>query len=306
MKYIPAAVANKFGRQLLHLQKHSPRIAFAGGLAAGAGSIVLACRSTLKLSETLAEFEEKKDLSELLHEQFQQGMGTGHEEKYDDKEYAKDQMVIKVKTVLAVTKLYAPAAGLAMLSVALLTGSHVTLNKRNASLTAAYAGLDKTFNQYRERVVDELGKDKDDEFRYGTRVVEEVTETADGKKKTVKKIKVADNEMSDYARFFDKFCSNWSPSPEENMFFLKAQLGYMNNLLHSRGHVFLNDVYDALGLERTRAGAVVGWVLDNGDNYIDFGIFDDKKNDHVRDFVNGRENSILLDFNVDGVIFDKI
>lgn len=306
MKMIPVSVANRFGRQLLHLQKNSPKIAFAGGLAAGAGSIVLACRSTLKLSDTLDEFETRKLVSENLHK-MQGQPGYEVEEEYTDKQYAHDQMVIKVKTVLAVTKLYAPAAGLAMLSVALLTGSHVTLTKRNASLTAAYASVDQAFEKYRERVRVDQGEDRDREYRYGTRTVEEVTETADGKKKTVKKTRVADHEMSDYARFFDKFCPNWSPSPEQNNFFLKAQMGYLNNLLQARGHVFLNEVYDAIGIERSQAGAVVGWVLDQGgDNYIDFGIFDDDKNERVRDFVNGRENSILLDFNVDGVIFDKI
>ena len=51
--------------------------------------------------------------------------------------------------------------------------------------------------------------------------------------------------------------------------------------------------------------AVVGWVLGNGDNCIDFGIWD-SANEKARDFVNGREGAILLDFNVDGVIYDLI
>jgi hypothetical protein len=63
-----------------------------------------------------------------------------------------------------------------------------------------------------------------------------------------------------------------------------------------------------LGIDRSKAGSVVGWVITKegtGDNFIDFGVFDGD-NPRARDFVNGREGSILLDFNVDGVIYDKI
>lgn len=301
MKLIPVAVTNKFGRQLLHFRKHSPQVAFAGGVVAGLTSTVLACRATLKLSDTLANAEELKAKAEALH-------ADGTNEEYPTKEYSRDLTVIKVKTILNVTKLYAPAAGLAMISVALLTGSHVTLNRRNASLTAAYASVDQAFEKYRQRVVEQLGGDADRDFRYGTEVVSETVEGDDGKKKTVKHTRVDSSQApSKYARFFDEMCNDWKSNPEYNRAFLHCQQQYANDMLRARGHVFLNEVYDALGIPRTKEGQVVGWVLDgNGDGFVDFGIFDDLTNPRVRDFVNGREYSILLDFNVDGLIYDKI
>lgn len=300
MRIIPTSIATKFGRPLLHLQKTSPQIMFAGGVVAGVTSTVLACRATLKVSDVLAGAEELKLKAEMLHDE-------GKNETYDDKTYAKDLTVIKVKTILTLTKLYAPAAGLAMVSVALLTGSHVTLNKRNASLTAAYASVDQAFSKYRERVKDQLGEDVDREMRYGTRTDSETVEDKDGKKKVVKHTRVSDETPSQYARFFDQMCPDFKKNSEYNMIFLKAQQNYANDMLQARGHVFLNEVYDMLGLERSGAGAVVGWVHGKGgDDYIDFGIFDDRTNERVRDFVNGLEAAILLDFNVDGVIYDKI
>jgi hypothetical protein len=300
MKILPASVANKFARPLLHLQKTSPQLMFAGGVVAGVSSTVLACRATLKVSDVLENAEELKQKAEVLHDT--------DPESYDDKTYAKDLTVIKVKTILTLTKLYAPAAGLAMVSVALLTGSHVTLNKRNASLTAAYASVDQAFSKYRERVKDQLGVEVDQEMRYGTRQISETVEGTDGKKKVVKHTRVSDSEPSLYARFFDQLCSDFKKNPEYNMIFLRAQQNYANQMLQARGHVFLNEVYDMLGIPRTGAGAVVGWVhgKGTGDDYIDFGIFDDKTNERVRDFVNGREEAILLDFNVDGVIYELI
>lgn len=299
MKLIPVKVASKFGRQLLHLKKHSPQIAFVGGVTAGLASTVLACRATLKLSDVLQDAEDLKDKAAQL---------VGEKADYTDKMYAKDLTVIKIKTILNVSKLYAPSAGLAMISIALLTGSHVTLNRRNASTAAAYAAMDQAFEKYRQRVVEQLGTDADQGFRYGTEIVSETVEGDDGKKKTVKHTRVdTDGKPSLYARFFDDRCNDWKRNAEYNRAFLHCQQNFANDKLRMNGHIFLNEVYDALGIPRTKEGQVVGWVLDgNGDGFVDFGIFDDLTNPHVREFVNGREYSILLDFNVDGLIYDQI
>lgn len=112
--------------------------------------------------------------------------------------------------------------------------------------------------------------------------------------------------VSHYARWFNEKCVAWSKDPEQNKFFLLQQQHYANEKLKVRGYLFLNDVYDMLGIPRTKAGQVVGWIYDpndpNRDSYVDFGLF----NHNNEDFVNGYENSILLDFNVDGMILDRI
>lgn len=298
MRIIPKAASNKFGRQILQLQKASPQVMFGAGIVGVVGAGVLACRATLKVSDTLDKHEELRQKAMALAE---------GDAEYASESYKKDMTVIKVKTILDLTKLYAPAVGLGAISVALLTGSHVTLNRRNASLSAAYAAVDKAFDQYRDRVRAELGENADRNFRYGVETVEEKIETDDGKKKTIKHERVADGQPSMYARFFDETCPNWQRNPDYNKAFLLAQQAYANNMLKARGHVLLNDVYDALGFDRTKAGAIVGWVLDGkGDGFVDFGVFDNIANPHVKDFVNGREYSLLLDFNVDGVVYDKI
>jgi hypothetical protein len=304
MKLVPAAVANKIGRPLLHLQKASPQVMFAGGIIAGGAGVVLACRSTLKLSGVLDKYDELRLKAEAVHgnpDLLPEG------EHYDEKAYAKDLTVIKVKTIIDVTKLYAPAAGLLMISAALLTGSHVTLNRRNASIAAAYAATDKAFKEYQERVTDKYGREVHDEMRYGSRTVEETVEGTDGKKKTIKHKQVADGLPSQYARFFDELCEPHKKDPEINKIFLQSQQSYFNDLLKVKGYVFLNDVYRALDIPETKAGQMVGWVVGkDGDNYVDFGIFDNIANPEVRRFVNGHEHSILLDFNVDGIILDHL
>ena len=210
-------------------------------------------------------------------------------------------------------KLYAPAVILGTVSIAAILGGHNILRKRNIALAAAYTAVDKGFKEYRGRVIERFGEELDKELKYNIKAkeIEETVVNEDGTETTVKKtVNVADpNTTSIYARFFDDGCTGWTKDPEYNLMFLKDQQRYANDILKSRGHLFLNEVYDMLGIPRSTAGAVVGWIYDEkcpvGDNFVDFGIYDlyDEKK---RDFVNGYERTILLDFNVDGEIYKMI
>ena len=196
------------------------------------------------------------------------------------------------------------------LSLVFLASNNI-LRKRNIALAAAYATVDTSFKEYRNRVIDRFGKELDRELKYNikSKEIEETVVDDKGKEKTVKKtIEVADpNTYSDYARFFDDGCIGWDKDAEYNLMFLKQQQNYANEMLKSKGHLFLNEVYDMLGIPRTKAGQVVGWIYDEknpvGDNFVDFGLYDMHR-EAVRDFVNGYERTILLDFNVDGNIWE--
>jgi Family of unknown function (DUF6353) len=294
MSLVPEAINNVVARNALLAQRSSPGVLLGVGIVGMVGSTVLACRATLKMEEVLDETRGKLEMAKTLE----------HVE-YSEKDRKRDISLIYFQTGVKVTRLYSPAIIVGVISIAALTKSHNILTSRNAALTAAYTALDKGFNEYRSRVIEKYGEDQDRDFRYGTEQVE-VVDPKTNKKKIVKR--VSSDEPSIYARFFDQSSSSWSKEPEYNLIFLKAQQNYANDLLHARGHVLLNDVYDMLGIPRSKAGAVVGWVLSrNGttDDFVNFGVFEDRS-DKVRDFVNGREGAILLDFNVDGIIYDKI
>lgn len=292
-KFVPAAVTTRFARQLLIAQKNSPQILFGVGIASGITSTVLACRATLKLDEVLAQAEE-------IETKAKQTLDSEMFENYTVKDYNKDLAIVKIRTVAKVAALYGPAIGAGAIAVACFAGGQAVLTKRNFALTAAYGALDKGFKEYRERVEKELGVDKERELRYAT---EETKVEEDGKTKKVHNVTKAGGSI--YAKFFDEYTKNWKPEPEYNRIFIRAQQQYANDLLNARGHLLLNEVYDMLGIERSSAGCVVGWLKGaGGDDYVDFGVFNDDP--AHRDFVNGREPSILLDFNVDGTIYDKI
>ena len=293
LKSIANVITSKVGRQVLTVQKHSPVILFAAGVVGMVGTVVLASRATLKLEEVLDETQDDLEKARTLESA-----------KYSEEDRRRDIFIIYARTAGKITRMYGPAVIVGGLSIAALTGSHIVLTRRNLAITAAYAALDRGFRQYRERVVAELGTEKDRQFRYAMEDHEIVEETDTGPQ--IRAIKqMGANSASVYARFFDEGNVNWKRERSYNQMFLSCQQNYANDLLNSRGHVLLNDVYDMLDIPRSKEGCVVGWVLGNGDDHIDFGVFEGNRDSGMR-FVTGQERSILLDFNVDGLVYDKI
>ena len=287
------------------VEKHSPEILMGVGVVGVVATTVTACRATMKLNDILDECVETREKIKSVQE------NPEYDDRYSDEDAQKDLTINYVQTGVKIAKLYAPSVALGVLSVGCLVGSHSVMQKRNAALSAAYLTVDKSFKEYKQRVIDRVGEEVEKEIRYGIKA-EEVVETVtdeDGNETTVTEtVKMMNpNLYSDYARFFDEASPYWQKDPEYNLVFLKAQQQYANDLLRAKGRLFLNDVYDMLGIEKTKAGQIVGWVYDpenpNGDNFVDFGIYDMSK-ERVRAFVNGYEATILLDFNVDGNIWD--
>lgn len=306
-------LSRAFGRVGFQLKKHSPEILLATGVIGGVASAVLACKATTKINGIL---EETKEKVEMIHEGVDAGQVIGIEDgetkivEYSKEDGTKDLAIVYAQTGMKLLKLYGPSLALGAASLGCILASHNIVHKRNLALGAAFAAIDTSFKEYRGRVKERFGEQLDRELKYNikTQEIEETVVDEKGKEKTVKKtINTADpNNYSDYARFFDEYCVGfWHKNAEDNLFFLKQQQNWANEKLKTRGYLFLNEVYEMLGIPVTKAGQVVGWVYDSdrGDGYVDFGIYN-LYNEKARDFVNGRERSILLDFNVDGNIWE--
>lgn len=287
------------------IEKHSPEILMGVGVVGVVATTVTACRATMKLNDILDECTETRDKIKSVQE------NPNYEDRYTEEDAQKDLTINYVQTGVKIAKLYAPSVALGVFSIGCLLGSHNVMQKRNAALSAAYLTVDKSFKEYKQRVIDRVGEEVEKEIRYGIKAeeIETTVQNEDGNETTATEtVKTMDpNLYSDYARFFDESSPYWQKDPEYNLMFLKAQQQYANDLLRAKGRLFLNDVYDMLGIEKTKAGQIVGWVYDYdnpvGDNFVDFGIYDMSK-ERVRAFVNGYEATILLDFNVDGNIWD--
>ena len=286
------------------LKKHSPEILVAAGVTGTVVSTVMACKATTKAGAIL---EETKQQMEQINEVAE----TVDASKYSEEDKRKDAAIVYTQTALKFVKLYGPSVAVGALSISAILFGHKILKKRNIALAAAYKAVDTGFKQYRDRVIEALGEDIDKEFKYGVKAKEIEKKVVDekGKEKTVKEIvNVVDpNNISEFAVIFDCGNDGWDKDPQISKYFLLQQQNYANDKLKTRGYLFLNEVYEMLGFQKTKAGQVVGWVYDEkdpiGDNFVDFGIFD-MTNPATVNFVNGIERSILLDFNVDGNILE--
>ena len=333
MNAIRTVATRAYGRGSLLLMKHGPTILVGAGVVGIGAMGVMIYKAARKQDAYLAESDE---LLKKIHDARKFAPESYSEEKYNE-----ELSRAYINRAGRFVKLYGPAIAVGALSVGCILKSHFVLKGRNVALIAAYKVLDDGFRKYRARVVTEFGPEVDTAMRHGI-VQDEVTKTCTAVDENGKVVESETKEVlnvlpkdgpSIYAREFnEQTSSEYRRDPNFNKDFLILQQRIFNEKLKRVGHVFLNDVYDALGLERSPAGQVVGWVygghrepgkngLDNltpGDDHIDFGLMDVKatwyRNINVNDtigqerwdFMNGYISSILLDFNVDGVIYDKI
>jgi hypothetical protein len=301
-----------FGRKIgFTIKKYSPEILMGLGITGGIGSVYLACKATTKVEGIIEKKKEFLDEADKLLQD--------ETVEYTEEDAKKDIKVLNIKTNFEIIKNYAPSLVLGGLSIASILTSHNIMKKRSLALAAAYTAVDNGFKNYRNNVVDRFGEEIDKELRYNIKekTVEQKYIDKKGKEKVKEeKVKVVDtlSGISEYARFFDEAnivnpSFEYRKDPEYNKKYLMYQQRLANDMLRARGHLFLNEVYDMLGFDRSRAGQIVGWTYDkNIEQKIDFGIFDltglsDKMQESKKDFVNGKEYTILLDFNVDGPIY---
>ncbi len=299
---IMKSVTGVASKTVMKLKKHSPEILVVAGIAGTVVSAVLACKATTKVAGIL---DETKGTLNTIHDGMETGAINGKE--YTTEDGKKDTAVVYVQTGMKLAKLYGPAIILGTLSITSILASNNILRKRNVALGAAYAAIDKSFKEYRGRVIERFGEQVDTELKYGIKAkkFEEIeVDPETGKEKKVKKTAmVADpNLQSDYAVYFDSKSRNYENNPDYNRMFLKAQQAFANDKLQTRGHLFLNEVLDDLDLPRTPAGQIVGWTKDGPDGYVNFRIVEVE-----RETEDGRhEPALLLDFNVEGNIWEKM
>lgn len=276
------------GRAGLVLSKHAPTILTAAGTVGFIGTTVLASKATLKVEETIAE---EAALLVKVHEAHEEG-------KLTDKYATRDKVILYTRMSTKLGKLYAPALILGAASIASLITGHGIMLKRNASLAAAYAAVDQAFKTYKKKIEAKFGKDAVLDALVST-TEEELTRN----EPTLEAIAAVD-AVSPYGVIFDEDNHNWSADEDLSALHLKCQEQYANDILQTRGHIFLNEVYKMLGFPHTPAGAVTGWVKGQGDDFVDFNIQDGIFEGEDK---NGRTvTKWALDFNVDGVMYDKI
>ena len=309
--------ASKYGYKL---KKASPTLMIVGAAIGGVTATVLACKATIKAQDILAEHNAAVESIHTAKEQIANGeIQLSEGETYTEKDYKNDITTTYVQTGLKLAKVYAPAVTLGVASLGCMFGSHHIMSKRNASLTAAYIALDKAFEEYKGRVTDRFGSRVQEELEHNVKAVEIESKKTneDGTEEVIKEYKdVAMQHTSPYTLIYDESISSWDKDAQLNMSKLIQAQAAANRRLKNNGHLFLNEVIDILdpyghGSHHTPEGQIVGWIYDPTnpmkESAVDFGITNYvENNDALNNFIDGFERSVMLRFNCDGPIIDKI
>lgn len=293
---------------VFEVKKYAPEILISLGIVGAATSTVLACKGTIEAQEIMKEAKEiKSDIDECSKH-------IGDEDyKYDEKTHREDLVKFYYQTGSKLAKIYAPSVAIGAASIGCIIFSHSIMKNRLGTVLAAYTALDNYFRQYRKRIQEKFGTNKELEAYHGVKELKGSFEDGDDvilKAKNDDKLSKIDG-YSIYARCFDEYNENWKDNPEYNLDFLRGVLRYLNSKLVRDRFVTLNEAYAELGFKPTQAGQIVGWTYepdrkDGGDNCISFGLYNTDHCPALGDFINGNTSAVFLDFNVDGVIIDKI
>ena len=288
-----------FYKGVFKVKQHSPEILIAVGAVSIVAGVVCACKATLKSQNVLSE---AKVAIDDIHEHTVEDDKVESTEDLTKNDAGKALIKVYASTSFDLVKLYAPAFILVAGGIGCMVGSHYIMRKRNAAAIAAYTAVCKSFEEYRNRVAERYGEDAEKQIRTGAIISD--SENNETSSEQPKKSKSADP----FSILFDETNEHWEKDSSYNLVFLRSVQNAANAKLKRKGHLFLNEVYDLLGVPNTPAGQFAGWIYDRTkpDIYSAVNLGLDSDDPQTKDFVEGYERSVWLTFNVKENILDKI
>lgn len=285
-------------------EKHSPEILCVAGVIGGVVGAVMACKASTKITEVV---EDTKTALEAIDAGAE--IIEIHGEDHTVKEHGESVRFVYLRTAWVITKMYGPALIVGGMSIASIFASNNILRKRTLAIGAAYATLDKSFKDYRERVIERFGSDVDEELKMGVKAMkieETVVDPETGKEKKVKKtVKVTDaNLASPWAEYFDHRSLTYDRNNDFNLCFLGAQETYLTNKLGVKGWISYNDIMEAIDMPYAfkPEGQYFGVSKNGPDGYVNL-----RAKIVQRINEDGTvEDAIVIDPNIEGDILNKI
>ena len=272
-----------YGKVSFFCKEYSPQIHFVLGVIAFAETCRSFYNAKPKYEQVMKEYHEELAKQKEAEEKADNVPGGG-QIRYPEEDRKADRRTIKLKTGVKVVKVFAGPTVKAAVTLTLFRRGFGILEARNKGLTEVASAL--------------------------AMAPEKKVELTDGESTEVAKTDEPEYEIctDPVVKEFDRKNPNFSDMMENNRFFLQQKQNYCNLLLHSRGYLFLNEVFELLDMEKTEAGQVIGWkyynettdALKNGaSNFVSFGIFDTDDPVAGPVFAGARLERVMLRFNVD-------
>lgn len=280
-------------RQVFAVKKHIPDILTAVGIGGVLTGTVLACKATTRIKPIIDEHEDKVTYIHVVDEKV-----------LPKNEKGKELLKVYGETGFELLKLYGPAIAVDICSILCIISSDRKMKRNTLALGAGYSALMNEYLGYRKKVAEKYGKEAELEIYRGDKYVVDKN-----KEENTVNVRVNSMDVGEYTKLFDETSRYYTKTPAINFAFLRKKQDEANQLLKRRGYLFYNEVLKMLDLPLVSEGDYIGWVYDNrviaGNNYVDFGLTD-FSSESVRYFINGRESIVMLNFNVDGYIYDSI
>lgn len=321
---LTTSISRSTGMLGLKVQAHSPELLIAGGVVTLIGGVVVACMASHKVDDVIDEH--CKAVGEIHDQEAEENEAIDSEDNTSEgaeakKSVQKDLTYTYFRTGLKFVKLYAPAVCLIGLSLTCFLSSNNILQKRNVALSSAFTALSQEFSDYRERVAARIGETAEKEIHYNLESETVDVKTKDENGKTVTEKQTTYSALSNapgsmYARYFNKQTSiYYKRNHMYNEDFLKCSYENLNNLLKARGYLFLNEVYQELGMPIVDYGQMAGWIYDPDSrirpSHSDTDLLDLRIQEVIEPFNPldpdaKRENIWMIDPNVEGNILGYI
>lgn len=298
-KFVPKRLTRFTGKSSVKLSKHAPTILVVGGTVGLVATAFVAARAVRKAEPVLAQHKVDRATVGPIPKK-----GTVSN---DDRKLIQVAVIeTYYNTTIGLAKVYGPAISLGVLSAASILYGHKLIHGRHLATLAAYSGLSEQFAAYRGRVRQTLGEKVEKDIYDGAhgQYVEDPDHKGEYKLETTWNIGDPDDSLRPWFNDKNDYFSN---EPERNKMWLTGVQTHMNQLFQVKGHLFLNEVKDALNMPRTADGQVLGWVLGagTGDNFVNFGFLDSDDPNTVA-FREGLVPEVQFNFNVDGVVHNLI
>ena len=169
-------------------------------------------------------------------------------------ENARGERLNTVDTVKVAWKCYIPTGITTALSIGCIIGANSESNKRNAALMAAYQMSESAIREYRDKVVECIGKEKEEEIR-DTVIKEKIERTPI---QNTEVVIVGDNNSN--SLFYDTISKRYFMSSINKVDAIVNTLNYQMN--NGDSCISLNEFYYEVGLPETKNN--LGWQVSRG------------------------------------------
>lgn len=157
------------------------------------------------------------------------------------------EMDLKDKVELT-WKLYISAAGTGLLTAACIICANRISDRRAAALASAYSLAQRGFEEYRVKVIEKIGQNKEEQVR--TEIAQKHVEEA--LERNPQQVIIMDGTTG--------FHDDWSGRLfESDMETVKSAVNKVNHQIINHMYASINDFYDAVGWPTIPAGDDFGW-----------------------------------------------